>query len=111
MSVNAQNKANIILNTITGSSWPSNTNVGILTSLDYFIEEGTNDVYFNEMNTACGVYGSYNEQTASFNLMADYANEKGCSTAYVYGQNDSEKCNPSFAQQPLISSSFARHNI
>jgi len=111
MSTTAQNKANIILNTITGSSWPSNTNVGILTSLDYFIEEGTNDVYFNEMNTACGVYGTYNEQTASFNLMADYVNEKGCTTVYIYGQNDSEKCNPSFAQQPLISSSFARHNI
>ena len=63
------------------------------------------------MNTACGVYGSLNEQTASYNLISDYANEKGCSKVYVYGQNDSKKQNPSVFQQPLISASFARHNI
>ena len=63
------------------------------------------------MNTACGIYGSYNEQTASFNLIADYANEKGCTTAFVYGQDDSVKYNPSNFQHPLISASFARHNI
>ena len=57
------------------------------------------------------MYGSYNEQTASFNLIADYANEKGCTTAYIYGQNDDVKENPSSFQQPIISASFARHGI
>jgi hypothetical protein len=111
MSVN--NKAENYLNYITGSGggWTSNTNQAIAANLDYIIESGSGDVYFNEMNTACGVYGSYNEQTASFNLIADYVNEKGCSTVYIYGQNDEAKENPSAFQQPLISSSFARHGI
>ena len=101
------------LNYITGSGggWPTNTNIGIFAGVDYIKEETTGDIYLNEMNTACGVYGSYNEQTASFDLMADYANEKGCTTAYIYGQNDDVKENPSTFQQPIISSSFARHNI
>ena len=38
-------------------------------------------------------------------------NEKGCTTAYVYGQDDVRKKNPSTIQQPLISESFARHGI
>jgi|TARA_B100000900_G_scaffold251474_1_gene214250 hypothetical protein len=101
------------LNYITGSGggWPTNTNIGIFAGVDYIKEETTGDIYLNEMNTACGVYGTYNDQTASFDLMADYANEKGCTTAYIYGQNDSVKFNPSDFQQPIISSSFARHNI
>ena len=101
------------LNYITGSGggWPANTNIGIFAGVDYIKEETTGDIYLNEMNTACGVYGTYNDQTASFDLMADYANEKGCTTAYVYGQNDNVKFNPSNFQQPIISSSFARHNI
>ena len=101
------------LNYITGSGggWPTNTNIGIFAGVDYIKEETTGDIYLNEMNTACGVYGTYNDQTASFDLMADYANEKGCTTAYVYGQNDNVKFNPSNFQQPIISSSFARHNI
>ncbi len=101
------------LNYITGSGggWPSNTNIGIFAGVDYIKEETTGDVYLNEMNTACGMYGSYNEQTASFDLIADYANEKNCTTAYIYGQDDSVKENPSTFQQPIISQSFARHNI
>ena len=59
MSVNAQNKAKSLLNYITGSAggWPSNTNIAIVAGLDYFIESGSEDIYFNEMNTACGMYG------------------------------------------------------
>jgi len=108
-----QTKIENYLNYITGSGggWPANTNTGIMVGVDYILESGSDDVYFNEMNTACGVYGSYNEQTASFNKISDYVNEKGCTKVYVYGQNDSEKQNPSSMQQPLISSSFARHNI
>ncbi len=79
------------LNYITGSGggWPANTNTAIFAGVDYIKEESTDNVYLNEMNTACGMYGSYNEQTASVNLISDYANEKGCTTAYIYGQNDS----------------------
>ena len=90
---------------------PSNTNIGIIAGLDYFIENGTSDIYFNEMNTACGMYGSYATQSAFMNQISDYANEKGCTTAYIYGQNDVRKKNPSTIQQPLISESFARHGI
>jgi len=108
-----QTKIENYLNYITGSGggWPSNTNIGILSGVDYIKEETTDDIYFNEMNTACGMYGSYNEQTASFDLISDYANEKGCTTAYIYGQNDNVKENPSTFQQPIISASFARHGI
>ena len=90
MSVNAQNKAKSLLNYITGSvgGWPSNTNIAIVAGLDYFIESGSEDIYFNEMNTACGMYGSYATQSAFMNQISDYANEKGCTTAYVYGQDD-----------------------
>ena len=111
--MSVETKITNLLNYITGSAggWPTNTNIGIMSGVDYIKEETTDSIYFNEMNTACGIYGSYNEQTASFNLIADYANEKGCTTAYVYGQNDSVKYNPSDFQQPIISSSFARHGI
>jgi len=111
--MSVETKVENYLNYITGSGggWPTNTNIGVMSGVDYIIESGSNDIYFNEMNTACGVYGSYNEQTASFNLISDYANEKGCTTAYIYGQDDSRKRNPSSIQEPLISSSFARHNI
>ena len=71
--------------------WPSNTNVGIVGGVDYIIESGSDNIYFHEMNTACGVYGSYATQMSVFNKMSDYADDKGCTTAYVYGQNDSGK--------------------
>ena len=111
--MSVQTKITNLLNHITGSAggWPTNTNIGIMAGVDYIKEETTDNIYLNEMNTACGIYGSYNEQTASFNLIADYANEKGCTTAFVYGQDDSVKYNPSNFQHPLISASFARHNI
>jgi len=108
-----QTKIENVFNYITGSAggWPTNTNTGIMVGMDYILESGSDDVYFNEMNTACGIYGTYNEQTASFNKISDYVNEKGCTKVYVYGQDDNVKQNPSSIQQPLISSSFARHNI
>ena len=109
--MSVQTKIENFLNYITGSNnWPTNTNVGIVTGIDYIVEQTTNNVYFNEMNTNVGMYGSYSEQSNSFNLIADYANEKGCTTAYIYGIS-SNRTNPSFFQQPLISESFARHNI
>ena len=111
--MSAQTKIENYLNYITGSGggWPSNTNIGIVGGVDYIIESGSDDIYFHEMNTACGIYGSYSTQMSMFNKMSDYANEQGCTTAYVYGQDDSRKRNPSSIQEPLISSIFARHNI
>ena len=58
------------------------------------------------MNTACGMYGS--SQSAFMNQISDYANE--VARPCVYGQDDIRK-NPSTIQQPIISESFARHNI
>ena len=111
--MSVQTKIENYLNYITGSGggWPSDTNIGIVGGVDYIIESGSDDIYFHEMNTACGIYGSYSTQMSMFNKMSDYANEQGCTTAYVYGQDDLVKRNPSSIQEPLISSSFARHNI
>ena len=111
--MSVQTKIENYLNYITGSggNWPTNTNIGVVAGVDYIIQSGSGNIYFHEMNTACGVYGSYATQMSIFNKISDYANEQGCSTAYVYGQNDSVKRNPSSIQEPLISSSFARHNI
>jgi hypothetical protein len=111
--MSVQTKIINLLNYITGSAdgWPTNTNVGIMSGVDYIIESGSNDIYFNEMNTSPGIYGSYNEQSASFDLVANYANEKGCTTAYVYGFNDAGGVLPHSSQEPLISSSFAKHDI
>tara|TARA_B100001057_G_scaffold82991_1_gene78579 strand:- start:2690 stop:4954 length:2265 start_codon:yes stop_codon:yes gene_type:complete len=111
--MSAETKITNLLNYITGSAggWPSNTNVSILMGVDYFIETGSNNIYFSEMNTACGVGGELSRQEDTFDKVSDYANQQGCTTAYVYGQNDDVKHNPSSFQEPLISSSFARHNI
>ena len=111
--MSVQTKIENYLNYITGSAggWPTNTNIGIMAGVDYIVESGSDNIYFHEMNTACGVYGSYSAQSIVFNKISDYANEQGCTTAYVYGQDDSRKRNPSSIQEPLISSSFARHNI
>ena len=112
MSVIAQNNAESLLNYITGSAggWPANTNVGIIVGTDYFIESGSNNIYFNEINTNCGMYGSYDTQSAFVDKMSDYVNELGCHTCYIYGTTH-RKVNPSTIQRPLISSSFARHGI
>ncbi len=108
-----QTKVQNYLNYVTGSvgGWPANTNVAIIGNIDFIPESGSNDVYINEINTNVGLYGTYTEQVDSVNLVSDYANEKGCTTAYVYGQNDDSKQNPSSFQEPIISASFARHNI
>ena len=47
------------LNYITGSGggWPANYQYWYFAGVDYIKEETTGDIYLNEMNTACGVYG------------------------------------------------------
>jgi len=110
--MSVQTKVENYLNYVTGSAggWPSNTNVGVLAGIDYIKEETTNDIYFHEMNTNCGMYGSLSAQQSFINKVSDYANEQGCTTCYIYGTNDG-KVNPSLIQQPVISESFARHGI
>jgi len=111
--MSVQTKITNLLNYITGSAggWPTNTNIGIMSGVDYIKQETTDNIYFNEMNTSPGIYGSYNEQSASFDLVANYANEKGCSTAYVYGHDDASGRTPHSSQESVISASFAKHNI
>ena len=110
--MSVQTKVENYLNYITGSAggWPANTNVGILAGVDYIVESGSGDIYFHEMNTNCGMYGSLSAQQSFINKVSDYANEQGCTTCYIYGTNDG-KVNPSLIQQPVISESFARHGI
>ena len=110
--MSVQTKIENYLNYITGSAggWPANTNVGILAGVDYIVESGSGDIYFHEMNTNCGMYGSLSTQESFINKVSDYANEQGCTTCYIYGTNDG-KVNPSLIQQPVISESFARHGI
>ena len=111
--MSAETKITNLLNYITGSAggWPTNTNVSILMGVDYFIETGSNNIYFSELNTACGVSGELSRQEDTFDKISNYAASQSCTTAYIYGQNDSVKHNPSTFQEPLISASFARHNI
>lgn len=107
-----QSKAENLLNYITGSAggWPNNTHIGIMSGVDYLVETGSNNIYFNEMNTNVGIYGSLSKQQTMFNLISDYAVSQSCNTAYVYGTTD-RKTNPSTFQQIKISESFARHDI
>ena len=101
------------INYITGSvgGWPSLSNAGILGGMDYIIESGSNEVKFVEFNTNVGIVGSSAIQTGSyFDVISDYANEQGYTTCYINGFSG-KKQNPSYLQQELISSSFARHNI
>jgi len=107
-----QSKAENLLNYITGSAggWPNNTHIGIMAGVDYIKETGSDDIYFNEMNTNVGIFGSLSKQQTMFNLISDYAVSQSCNTAYVYGTSHL-KTNPSTFQQTKISESFARHDI
>ena len=111
--MSVQTKVENYLNYVTGSAggWPANTNVGIVAGIDYIKEETTDDIYFHEMNTNCGMYGSLSAQQSFINKISDYVNEVGCDTCYFYGVDNEKKKRPSTIQQPIISQSFARHNI
>ena len=46
-------------NYVTASTgWPTNTNVGVISGLDYIVETGSNDIYFVEHNTNVFFAGS-----------------------------------------------------
>ena len=80
-----QTKIENYLNYVTGSvgGWPTNTNVAIIGNIDFIPKSGSNDVYINEINTNVGLYGTYNEQVDSVNLVSDYANEKVVQRLYM----------------------------
>tara|TARA_Y100001972_G_scaffold21160_1_gene25100 strand:+ start:91 stop:2769 length:2679 start_codon:yes stop_codon:yes gene_type:complete len=101
------------INHITGSAggWPTLSNAAIIGGMDYIIESGSNETKFVEYNTNTGIVGSAAMQTGSyFDVMADYAVSQSYDKCYVYGMSG-KKQNPTYVQQGLISSSFARHNI
>ena len=102
-------------NYITGSTgWPTNTNVGVVSGLDYIVESGSNDVYFLEQNTNVFFAGSQISLGRDvYDKISNYVASQSCDTCYVYGHpgNEDFGVNPPLAHQPLISSSFARHNI
>ena len=108
-----QSKTIEFINHITGSAggWPSLSNAAIIGGMDYIIESGSNEVKFVEFNTNVGIVGSSAMQTGSyFDVMADYAVSQSYDKCFVYGMAG-KKQNPTYIQQGLISSSFARHNI
>lgn len=111
--MSVKTKSENYLNYITGSAggWPSNTNIGVISNIDYLVETGSNNIYFLEFNTNIGIVGSVSDQTSIYNSISDYANEQSCDTCYVYGVSEGNKQKPTTYQQTLISSSFARHNI
>ena len=111
--MSVQSKTIEFINHITGSAggWPSLSNAAIIGGMDYIVESGSNEVKFVELNTNVGIVGSAAMQTGSyFDVMADYAVSQSYDKCFVYGMAG-KKQNPTYAQQALISSSFARHNI
>ena len=110
-----------LVNYITGSAggWPSLSRAGIVGSVDYVIESGSDDIYFFELNTNVLNTGGLSEQQSVYNDIANYAATQSFDTAYVYGvnlprlsdQGNKVVKNPTTAQESMISSSFASHNI
>ena len=119
MSVEA--KVLNLVNYITGSAggWPNLSRAGIVGSVDYTIESGSDDIYFYELNTNVLNTGGLSEQKDVYSQIANYAATQSFDTAYVYGvnlprlhdQGNKIVKNPTNAQQVMISSSFADHNI
>ena len=111
--MSVQTRVKSFLNHITGSAggWPSLSNAAIIGGMDYIVESGSNETKFVEYNTNTGIVGSAAMQTGSyFDVMADYAVSQSYDKCFVYGMAG-KKQNPTYVQQGLISSSFARHNI
>lgn len=119
MSVEA--KVLNLVNYITGSAggWPNLSRAGIVGSVDYAIESGSDDIYFYELNTNVLNTGPLSEQKAVYDSIADYAVSQSYDTTYVYGVNlprlydQGQKTvkNPTTPQMGVISSSFADYDI
>ena len=102
-------------NYVTASTgWPTNTNVGVISGLDYIVETGSNDIYFVEHNTNVFFAGSrIRLREDVYDKISNYVASQSCDTCYVYGMPSHQDLgtNPPSAHVPLISESFARHNI
>jgi|TARA_R100000005_G_C4981701_1_gene191293 hypothetical protein len=112
--MSVENKVKNLVHFITGSAggWPDLSRAGIVGSIDYIVESGSNDIYFLEMNTNVGITGNISDQQGLYNEISNYASSQSFHTAYVYGLTVSDgRKNPSELQQQYISSSFANNNI
>ena len=58
--MSVESKITSYLNYVTGSAggWPNLSRAGVLASIDYVIESGSDDVKFYEMNTGPGWTGN-----------------------------------------------------
>ena len=54
----------------------TNTNVGIFMGVDYIIETGSNNIYFNEMNTFLWMGGELSRQEDTFDKISNIVNLK-----------------------------------
>ena len=83
-----------LVNYITGSSggWPSLSRAGIVGSVDYVIESGSDDIYFYELNTNVLNTGGLSDQQSVYNewgekgikLQIKYMNKLNFNKQYYY---------------------------
>ena len=112
--MSVESKITSYLNYVTGSAggWPNLSRAGVLASIDYVIESGSDDVKFYEMNTGPGWTGTSAERTTMIDKITDYAKSQNFNNVHVY---QSDPTTIGFTLIPinknLISSSFANQNI
>ena len=112
--MSVEGKITSYLNYVTGSAggWPNLSRAGVLASIDYVIESGSDDVKFYEMNTGVSWEGTSAERTTMFDKISEYAKSQSFDNVHVY---QSDPTTIGFTLIPinrnLISSSFASQNI
>ena len=112
--MSVESKITSYLNYVTGSAggWPNLSRAGVLASIDYVIESGSDDVKFYEMNTGGSWEGTSAERTTMIDKITDYAKSQNFNNVHVY---QSDPTTIGFTLIPinknLISSSFANQNI
>ena len=112
--MSVESKITSYLNYVTGSAggWPNLSRAGVLASIDYVIESGSDDVKFYEMNTGPGWTGTSAERTTMIDKITDYAKSQNFNNVHVY---QSDPTTIGFTLIPinknLISSSFTNQNI
>jgi len=112
--MSVEGKITSYLNYVTGSAggWPNLSRAGVLASIDYVIESGSDDVKFYEMNSGPAWEGTSAERTTMFDKISEYAKSQSFDNVHVY---QSDPTTIGFTLIPinrnLISSSFASQNI
>jgi hypothetical protein len=103
------------LNYITGSAggqWPEFSCAGILTSVDYVIESGSNETKLYEMNVNIEIDGNLSDRVSRFDKIAEYASSQSFIDAKVYSVYPLQTImTPTDINKNLLSSSFAKSNI